>query len=276
MKYFIFILGLIFSIKCAANPWEGTYYANHSDMQFGMAVKALQSITIPADAEILDIGCGNGRVTKYVSSLVPQGRVLGVDRSHTMVSKAQSYGTDSLAFMQRDAVSLGFREQFNYVVSFNCLHWVDEIQVALKEIYASLIPGGQALILIAPVQPRHSLHRVIDSVAKTERWNSYFDKGDSIFTLYTFAEWAALIEKSGLIPENLKLIDASLDYANEKVFAEWMAGWIPFGTIPEAERQEYLQAIVNAYIAATPCEPDGKVHFRLEELIIVASKPTEK
>lgn len=274
MKNILFILSLISSINCMAESrWEGSYYKNHSDMQFGMAVLALTHLKISPNAQVLDIGSGDGRVSHYVASLVPEGHILGLDRSESMVATAQSYANSGLSFVLGDADNLQYEEQFDCVVSFNCLHWVADIQIALKGIHNALVPGGQALILIAPVQARHCLHRVINQVAKSDSWRPYFGDAPSVFTLYTFAEWAVLIEKSGLIPESLQLVDASLDYPDEKVFAEWVAGWIPFGTIPVEKRNEYVQDVVKAYIKAVPCEADGTVHFQLDELVIVAAKP---
>lgn len=273
MKTTLIALSLLTTLNCfAESNWNGQYYASHSEMQFMMAAEALKQIDFPAEAKVLDIGSGNGRVTKYLADMMPDGHVIGLDRSPSMVATAQAYASDKISFIHGDAIAIPFKEQFDRVVSFNCLHWVTEIQTALQGIKDALVPGGQACLLIAPIQARYPLHHIIDSVAKYDRWSPYFGGARSVFTLFTFAEWAKLIEDAGMIPERLQLIDGSLDYANEKVFGDWLAGWVPFGTIPEDLRNDYIQDVVKAYTAAIPCEADGTVHFYLDELIIVASK----
>jgi ubiquinone/menaquinone biosynthesis C-methylase UbiE len=45
---------------------------------------------IAADATILDVGCGTGRVTESLLVLVPAGRVLAIDASLDMVELARA------------------------------------------------------------------------------------------------------------------------------------------------------------------------------------------
>lgn len=252
--------------------WDGKYYASHSEMQFIMAKETLKQIDFPAQAKILDIGSGDGKVTHYLSQIAPECTIIGLDRSPSMVVTSQAFASDRVSFILGDAVQIPFKEQFDRIVSFNCLHWVKEIHVALQGIKDALIPGGKACILIAPIQLRYPIHRVINAVAKKDRWSPYFDGASNVFTLYTFAEWAKLIEDADMIPEQLQHIDCSLAYPNVTVFGQWLAGWIPFGKIPENLREEYIRDIVKEYTTAVPCDADGTVHFYIEELIIVASK----
>ncbi|MGB7978548.1 MAG: methyltransferase domain-containing protein [Chlamydiales bacterium] len=258
----------------ASSCWNGNYYTNNSEWQFQVASVASSFTQIPINAKVLDIGCGDGRFTKYLASRVPYGKVLGLDPSPSMLEAAQANLMPNLSFIHGDAAYLPFENQFDRIMAFNSLHWVAEINIALEQIYKALLPGGQVLILVAPIQVRHPLHQIIDEVAKRERWRSYFGNTKSVFSFYTFAEWASLIETSMLIPENLQLIDASLDYVNKEIFANSLMGWIPFGTIAEDQRKEYVHDVVEAYVAITPCSPNGTVHYRMDELVIVASKAT--
>jgi trans-aconitate 2-methyltransferase len=42
-------------------------------------------LKIKGNEHILDIGCGDGKVTSKLASLVPQGQVLGIDSSKEMI-----------------------------------------------------------------------------------------------------------------------------------------------------------------------------------------------
>jgi trans-aconitate methyltransferase len=173
-------------------------------------------------------------------------------------------------------MDLPFKNKFDYIVAFNSLHWVSETKQALEQIREALVPGGQALILVAPIQVRHPLHQIINQVAKGDKWKSYFNKGSNVFSFHTLAKWATLIEEAHLIPENLQLIDASLDYKDTEAFAESMVAWIPFESIPESKKQEYIDDVVESYISVIPCGPNGEVHYLLDELVVVVSKPLER
>ena len=273
MKNSLFALAVMIAFECNAHTnWNGQYYSSHSEMQFLMAVETMKQIDFPPQAKILDVGSGNGRVTKQLATIAPECQIIGLDRSSSMLEKAKEYASDQVSFIQGDATEIPFKEQFDRVVSFNCLHWVKEIDTALQGIHDALVPGGKACILLAPVQARYPIHRIINSVAKQDRYHSHFGNVSNVFTLYTFAEWANLIEEADMIPEKVQLLDCRLDYPNAKAFGDWLAGWVPRGTMTDSLYGEYIDDVVNAYVAAIPCEADGTVHLYIDELIIVASK----
>lgn len=258
----------------SSSIWNGKYYSNHSEWQFHVAKLALEFLTLPKNQpiKILDIGCGNGYFTRYLANQTPNGEILGLDPSVSMLEIAQKNIESNLSFICGNATHLPFKNQFDCIVAFNSLHWVAEIDVALEQIYSALVPGGKALFLVAPIQSRHPLHRIIDEVIQ-QRWQPHFDRDKSIFPFYTFSQWSCLIEESKLIPENIRIIDASMDYPNKNAFADSLKSWIPFGSIPEDKKMEFIDDIVASYLSRTPCEPNGTVHYNLDELVILASKP---
>lgn len=60
----------------------------------------------PTD-HILDIGCGDGPLTEHIASLVPQGSVLGLDASPSMIKTAQEEHSSlpNISFQVADCVS---------------------------------------------------------------------------------------------------------------------------------------------------------------------------
>lgn len=247
--------------------WNGRYYAGHSEMQFRVAVNALSFLDFPPHAKILDIGCGDGKITKYIADLAG-GPVVGVDRSPSMLETAKTLAGGRLSFQQADATALPFESQFDRIVSFNCLHWVPEITTALEQIHKALVPGGIACLVIAPTQSRYKIHDVLDQVVSQEKWRPYFGEKSKGFIRHSFAEWASSVEEAGLVPLQMQLIDGSMEYPDKAAFAAWIGGWVPFGTVPENKREEFLYDIVETYTALIPCESDGTVHFLLDELMI--------
>src|SRR4030095_15665404 len=102
---------------------------------------------------ILDVGCGEGKITAEIASRVPRGLVVGVDPSHDMIGFAQKHFTlaistgaslGNLRFEVADARRLSFKDEFDLAVSFNALHWIPEQDAALRAIRSALIPGGKA------------------------------------------------------------------------------------------------------------------------------------
>ncbi|MDF1744897.1 MAG: hypothetical protein P1V19_14470 [Gimesia sp.] len=47
--------------------WDGSEYAQNASMQNRQALEALERIDVGSYGRVLDIGCGNGAVTKVLS-----------------------------------------------------------------------------------------------------------------------------------------------------------------------------------------------------------------
>lgn len=79
----------------------------------------------------LDIGCGSGDVTVEVLLKLTNGFVIGTDISTEMVKYAKlAHKYPKLRFQQFDVVTksipLHFIGQFDHVVSFYCMHWIQD------------------------------------------------------------------------------------------------------------------------------------------------------
>ena len=70
------------------HKWDPEAYRKSSSAQFGWAMALIEGLKVKGDERILDIGCGDGRITAHLAGLVPCGRVLGLDVSPEMVTFA--------------------------------------------------------------------------------------------------------------------------------------------------------------------------------------------
>jgi trans-aconitate methyltransferase len=73
-----------------AIQWDADDYARNSRGQFGWALSVIERLRPAPDAHVLDIGCGDGKVTMELARRVPRGSVIGVDSSPAMIELAQS------------------------------------------------------------------------------------------------------------------------------------------------------------------------------------------
>ena len=124
--------------------WDAAGYAKRSALQEAMAAEVLALLKLDGSERVLDVGCGDGRITAEIAGRVPRGYVIGVDASSDMIAFAREHGLSghpNLQFEVCDARKLPFRGEFDLAVSFNALHWVPEQAEALRGIYAALKPG---------------------------------------------------------------------------------------------------------------------------------------
>jgi 2-polyprenyl-3-methyl-5-hydroxy-6-metoxy-1,4-benzoquinol methylase len=56
--------------------WDPSGYSHHSGSQLEWAKELIDKLQLRGNERILDIGCGDGKVTKLISESVPDGEVI--------------------------------------------------------------------------------------------------------------------------------------------------------------------------------------------------------
>ena len=69
--------------------WNAAAYAANSAVQQSWARELITKLKLRGDEHILDVGCGDGKVTAELARAVPRGVVVGMDASGEMISFAQ-------------------------------------------------------------------------------------------------------------------------------------------------------------------------------------------
>jgi trans-aconitate 2-methyltransferase len=126
-------------------PWDATTYDRSSQPQQAWASAVVDRLErIRADAIILDVGCGTGRVTEALVKLVPRGRVLAMDASAEMVAVAQRRLGDRVEVWCQDVLDLDLGQPVDVVFSTAALHWVPDHDRLWGRLAQALRPGGVA------------------------------------------------------------------------------------------------------------------------------------
>src|SRR5262249_37968046 len=124
-------------------PWDARTYDETSEPQQAWASEVLRRLDgIPADAAVLDVGCGTGRVPEALLSLVPQGRVLALDAAAAMVALAQQRLGGRAEIWCQDVLELSLYEAVDAIISTATLHWVPDHDQLWSRLARALRPGG--------------------------------------------------------------------------------------------------------------------------------------
>jgi 2-polyprenyl-3-methyl-5-hydroxy-6-metoxy-1,4-benzoquinol methylase len=120
-------------------------YANRNEKEAaGFIDELLNELGPPVQSPILDLGCGNGRHSKYLAS---KGfNVTGIDLASSSIHEAKKAGTSSLRFYRHDMrVPFGkncFSYVSNFFTSFGYFKTREEDHKVIANISSSLKPGG--------------------------------------------------------------------------------------------------------------------------------------
>lgn len=128
---------------------------------------------LPADAEILDIGCGPGTITADLAALVVPGggRVMATDFAAdalgTARAEAAGRGVEEMMFVVADAHALAFPDQsFDVVHAHQVLQHVTDPVRALREMRRVCRPGG----VVAARDCDHATYTWYPEVPELAEW----------------------------------------------------------------------------------------------------------
>src|SRR5262245_17481695 len=259
--------------------WHASDYHRQSNLQQAMAEEQLGRLTLEGGERVLDVGCGDGKITAEIAARVPRGSVLGVDPSHEMIAFASSrFGPPAqanLRFEVADARRLLYRNEFDLVVSFNALHWVAEQDAALSSIRAALEPTGRALLQMVPKGKRESLEDVIEEVRKRPRWAGNFAGFRKPHAHFTPEEYRALAERAGFRVMRLHVEDKAWDFKAREAFAAFAKATFVEWTqrLPEGEWEAFITDVLDRYqtvAADNPQEANTFKFYQMEVELILA------
>lgn len=156
----------------AWNGYEGEHWARHyeryDDVNRGYNEVLLEAAGVGAGDRILDIGCGNGELTREAAR---RARVAtGVDLSGPMLARARdraaAEGVGNVAFVQGDAQVHPFPGGgFDAALSrFGIMFFADPV-VAFANVARALRPGGRLAFVTMPPLGDSDLGRVFDAAA---------------------------------------------------------------------------------------------------------------
>ncbi len=257
--------------------WNAAEYERHASSQQQWAQEIIAQLTLNGDERVLDIGCGDGTVTAVLAARVPRGRVLGIDTSEEMIAFAKAKlpptRISNLSFTIGDAASLKFDHDFDLVVSFSCLHWVQDQAAVLRGIHESLKPGGRIVLQFGG---KGTLAAMFDATADVEgcpRWRRYFKNFDYAWTSYDAQEYRTLLVNTGFTPRRVELVPKDMVHSGVEGLKGWFqTTWLPdVERVPEALQDEFAADVVQRYVERNPLDAEGRTHVRMMQLEVEAT-----
>ena len=118
-----------------------------------MASWGLDLANVPADGEIIDIGCGGGANLARLMDRSLRAKVTGVDYSPVSVEKSRKVNADAIAkgrckVLEASVSSLPFKENtFGMATAFETVYFWPDIEKSFAEVRRVLSPGGRSLIV---------------------------------------------------------------------------------------------------------------------------------
>ena len=126
--------------------WDGKTYDRIGTPQAEWGKVVLDRMQLRGDETVVDAGCGSGRVTELLLERLPEGHVIALDGSASMIDAARerlgTHANIEFAVMDLLELDLGGR-QVDGIISTATFHWITDHARLFERLHAVLRPGGQ-------------------------------------------------------------------------------------------------------------------------------------
>lgn len=204
--------------------WDGKGYEQISGLQRHLAQVTLDGLEFRGDESLLDVGCGDGYITRSIAARLPHGTVVGIDPSPRMIAAATAPPAGPGAPVRFEVLrvqDLDAVDEFDVTVSFNALHWLVDQQAALLPIARATRPGGRVLIQMVCAGPRPSLERLAMQVSARPRWRAAFDGFAEPFLHVDPDDYAHIAASANLLVTEQSVQDVEWDFGSREAFTHW-------------------------------------------------------
>lgn len=250
----------------AATVCDIDYYTEQFDHSF-----------FAQNSAVLDVGCRDGRITSLIAQRHPDCTVLGVDASHEMIKFAlRCYGraNSNLSFAEKYARNLGFTEAFDRVVSFYCLHWISDQETALRSMYCSLKPGGEAFIIVTPVAPQDHFQSCCRSVILSFKWLPYFLTFRSSHSMHTEEQYRRLLLACGFTIKSIVPQESYIELKDREETVRFLRAVLtPLSHLAESNRQGFIDDFLKELARQNGIDECGVTRIRVTQLEMWVVKP---
>ncbi len=256
--------------------WKAEDYYQNSSSQKNAASDLIQYVEIRGDSDILDVGCGDGKITAEIAAKIPQGSIVGVDISPAMIDFAKSNfpqeNFPNLRFHLKDAQELDFDMQFDLLFSFTALQWVQEQDAFLKGAFRSLKSNG-TLAITMPMGLPSTLEQAVNELISTREWSPYFNDFVTGWNFVSDVEYGDMLTANRFTTIRLAVVPQKDVFPSREIFEKFISQWLPYlRPIPVDLKPNFLAQLLNRYLELESPFPNGEVHFKIRRLEVVALK----
>lgn len=252
-------------------------YVHYSDLQRRWAWSFLAPYLkeVQEDARVLDIGCGDGKITADIAKFIPKGSILGIDLSNSMLEWARkqyhSLEYPNLLFKEGSFIETGVSDQFDLIVSFCALQHCTDQKGALCEISRILKPKGKVLILV-PAMNNKAWGQARAKVQNAPKWAPYWQR----YTPRKFlsvSQYEDLLKETGfqiMKVENILTMDPFID---RDEILDWLEGTFA-PVVPKDQAREFYREWIEEYLRLDPqsIDENGTIYARLGFIGIEATR----
>src|SRR3954467_5184777 len=156
--------------------WDGAAYDRLSTPMEQLGREVMERLELRGDETVLDAGCGSGRLTQLLVERLPEGRVIGVDASASMIEAARERLGAGADLRVGDLVGLDLGgDTVDVVFSTATFHWIADHDALFSSLRGTLRSGGRLVAQCGGAGNIASVHAAARQAADDPEFRAYFD-----------------------------------------------------------------------------------------------------
>lgn len=199
-------------------------YKEKSLVQQKAAEKLFSLLEIGGTDDIIDIACGPGHITNWLSHAT-KGKVTGIDISEGMIKQAKALYPD-IEFRQIAVEDIDYNCEFDIAFCNSALQWFSDPDRAIAGIFNTLKKSGK-LGLACPATSDWTpcFDRIISSVIEESEIKSTFSHWKNPwFHLPAESDYRFLFEKHGFVTLFINIDHEMTYYSADEAFDIFISG----------------------------------------------------
>jgi trans-aconitate methyltransferase len=228
--------------------WSSEGYARNARFVTDLGAPVLDLLAPKSGEHILDVGCGDGVLTKKIADL--GCHVVGLDSSAEFVASARKLG---LEVVHENASDMDFVARFDAVFSNAALHWIKDADAVIGRVARALRPGGR---FVAEMGGHGCVRTIHSALIEELDTRGYDGRAASPWYFPTAEDYGARLTAAGFEVPYIAIIPRPTPLPD-------MMGWLATfsgcftALLPSDERQSYLES-VRERIRPQLCDANGK------------------
>lgn len=235
-------------------PWNPDKYHQFQSQRSAPFDDLLELVDVRPNLQVVDLGCGTGKLTRRLADSLPDSEVLGIDSSPQMLERTEEYARPGLRFELGNQAAL--EGKWDLVISNAALHWSDNHEKLIPRLFHCLNSGGQLAVQV-PSNHNSDAYRTINRVVVREPYLSQLNgwkRQAPVLPIEAYAELLFREEAEDIIvfekvyPHVLENTDAIVDWISGTVLLPYFER---LGDLKEA----FIEAIRGELKVIMPGEP---------------------
>jgi trans-aconitate 2-methyltransferase len=225
--------------------WDGAAYDRLSTPMEQLGREVMERLELRGDETILDAGCGSGRLTQLLIERVPNGRVIGVDASASMIEAARERLGGGADLRVADLVGLDLgKEAVDVVFSTATFHWIADHDALFASLRTALRPGGRLVAQCGGAGNIASVHAAARQAGDDPPFREHFEGWRGPWNFATPEQTATRLQAAGFTGADCWLQSWPVQVDDPRTYLETVCLGPHLERLQPGEHARFLDAVM--------------------------------